>query len=130
MNKSVMGAAAALAACALFAGSAMAQQSEEITVTASRIAHPKVVTAVPGTFMKNISLSYGVSTAGLDLTRTASEAELERRVNDAALAACKDIEKDYPMQSQPSVSECASNAAGKAMVQVHALIAAANKAAK
>ncbi|HXN10623.1 MAG TPA: UrcA family protein [Steroidobacteraceae bacterium] len=130
MNKSVMGAAAALAACALFAGSAMAQQSEEITVTASRIAHPKVVTAVPGTFMKDISLSYGVSTAGLDLTRTASEAELERRVNDAALAACKDIEKDYPMQSQPSVSECASNAAGKAMVQVHALIAAANKAAK
>ena len=130
MNKSVMGAAAALAACALFAGTAMAQQSEEITVTASRIAHPKVVTAVPGTFMKDISLSYGVSTAGLDLTRTASEAELERRVNDAALAACKDIEKDYPMQSQPSVSECASNAAGKAMVQVHALIAAANKAAK
>jgi UrcA family protein len=125
-----MGAAAALAACSLLAGTATAQQSEEITVTALRIAHPKVVTAVPGTFMKDISLSYGVSTAGLDLTRTASEAELERRVNEAALAACKDIEKDYPMQSQPTVSECASNAAVKAMVQVHAMIAAANKAAK
>ncbi len=130
MNKSAMGAAAALAACSLLAGTATAQQSEEITVTALRIAHPKVVTAVPGTFMKDISLSYGVSTAGLDLTRTASEAELERRVNEAALAACKDIEKDYPMQSQPTVSECASNAAVKAMVQVHAMIAAANKAAK
>jgi UrcA family protein len=130
MNKSLIGAAAALAACTLFAGSATAQQSEEITVTASRIAHPKVVTAVPGTFMKDISLSYGVSTTGLDLTKTASEAELERRVNDAALAACKDIERDYPSQSQPTVAECASNAAVKAMVQVHAMVAAANSAAK
>jgi len=130
MNKKLIAAAAALAVCSVFAGTATAQQSEEITVTASRVAHPKVVTAVPGTFMKDISLSYGVSTAGLDLTKTASETELERRVNDAALAACKDIEKDYPMQSQPTVSECASNAALKAMIQVHALVAAANKAAK
>jgi UrcA family protein len=130
MKSIVTGAATALAACSLFAGSAMAQQTEEITVTASRVAHPKVVTGVPGSYIKDVSLSYGVSIAGLDLTKTASEMELERRVNDAALAACKDLEKDYPLDSQPSTAECTSSAAGKAMVQVHALVAAANRAAK
>lgn len=130
MKSIVMGAATVLAACSLFALSATAQQSEEVTVTASRVEHVKVVSGSPGSFFKDVSLSYGVSLAGLDLTKTASEMELERRVNDAALAACKDLEKGYPVASQPTTADCASSAASKAMAQVHALVAAANKAGK
>lgn len=131
MKSKVVGAMSVLAACSLFAGAALAQQqSEEVTVTASRVARAKVITGQPGSFVKDVSLSYGVSTSGLDLTKTASEMELEKRVNDAAMAACKDLEKDYPLDTQPSTADCASNAASKAMAQVHAMVAAANKAGK
>jgi len=71
----------------------------------------------------------GVSTAGLDLTTSAGAAGLESRVKDAAAAACKEIGNKHPNAS-PSDAECARKATEEAMVKVHQLVAAAQKAKK
>jgi len=72
----------------------------------------------------DVSLSYGVSTAGLDLASHVGALELEKRVHDAAMAACKEIGKQYP-NATPSEDACAKAAADKAMVRAHELEAAA-----
>ena len=55
--------------------------------------------------------------------------ELEKRVNDAAQTACKELGRQYPIAT-PSDAECAKTAAEKAMVKVHELVAAAKAAKK
>ena len=87
-------------------GSAAAQALEEITVQGSRAVEVKNVgTTSSGYKVKDISLSYGVSTAGMDLASAAGAEALAQRVNDAAKAATK-----------------------KAMVKAHARVQAAGKA--
>ena len=51
---------------------------------------------------------------------------MQRRVNDAAKAACKEIGHQYP-DATPSDAECAKVAADKAMVRVRELLASAHK---
>jgi UrcA family protein len=68
-----------------------------------------------------------VSTEGLDLATVAGAEELDKRINDAALAACKELDRQYP-KSMPGVAECAQAAAKKAFVTAHELVHAANKA--
>ena len=120
------GVALALAVSALLgsAGS-IAQTIPEVNVQATRTVEAKVIgrttTGIP---IKSVSLSYGVSTAGLDLSSVAGAQELERRVNDAALAACKEVGRQYP-NATPSDVECAKDAAKTAMVKAHELIQAA-----
>ena len=71
-----------------------------------------------------MSLAYGVSTAGLDLSSKAGALQLEKRVNDAARAACKELGRRYP-DATPSDALCAKSASEKAMVRVRELEAAA-----
>jgi len=124
----VRSAAGALVASTLIAGIAVAQNLEEITVQGTRMVTTKLVgrtsTGIP---INDVSLSYGVSTAGVDLTSHAGVMELEKRVHEVAESACKELGKRYP-QSTPSDADCAKAAADKAMVQVNALAAAAAKA--
>jgi UrcA family protein len=73
-----------------------------------------------------ISLSYGVKAKHLDLSSHAGFMEMQKRANDAAAAACKEISRQYPNSSE-SDADCAKAAAAKAMVKVNELAAAAAK---
>ena len=115
-------------ASALVGGIAFAQNIEEVTVQGTRMVTTKVVGRTSsGVPIQDVSLSYGVSTAGLDLASHAGFMELEKRVNDVAEAACKDLVKRYPVGT-PSEAECTKAAADKAMVKVNELAKAASKA--
>lgn len=120
------------AASALISGAVIAQNLEEITIQATRNMSVKsdVHTPPGGVAVKDISLSYVVNTAGLDLASHADVMTLEKRVRDAALTACKEIGLKYP-NSTPNDADCAKTASDKAMVRVNELVAAAgNKSTK
>ena len=116
-------------ACMLIGGIAVAQNLEEVKVQASRGIETKIVGRtehlVP---IREVALSYGVSLKDVDLTTSAGAAEAEKRVNDAALVACKEIGRQYPAAT-PDDSKCAKAAADEAMGTVQNLIAAARKKA-
>jgi len=121
----VVGASAA----ALIGAIAVAQTTPEVTVQATRAVTTKLVGRTSsGIPIEEVSLSYRVSAADLDLASAAGAQQLEKRVNDAALAACKEIGRQYPTAT-PSDSECAKAAAKQAMDKAHELIHAASKAA-
>lgn len=130
MKTILMAIAAGTVAGALVGGTAVAQGLEEITIVGSRTVKTKVEsgTMTGGPLYKSFSLTYGVSIAGLDLTSSAGAAELEKRVDDSALAVCQEIGRQYP-ESTPDDTKCAKLAAKKTMVKAHAMIAAARKAA-
>jgi UrcA family protein len=127
MRKTLICAAGGALAAALISTTAFAQKTEEVTVEASRIVTTTASHQTPGgAEVKDITLSYGVSYAGLDLTSTAGAAALEKGVNAAAQKACKEIGRQYP-NSTPADDECAKAAAAKAMVKVHEVVGAAGK---
>jgi len=72
------------------------------------------------------SLSYGVNITDLDLATQHSRTVLERRVKDAAEAACQELGRKYPI-STPSDQDCAKAAADKAMVKARDLVAMARQ---
>ena len=116
-----------MVAAALIGSIAAAQNIEEVTVQGTRMLSTKAAGhTASGVPIVDVSLSYGVSTAGLDLASHAGAMELEKRVHDAGMAACKEITKQYP-DAMPSEADCAKAAADKAMVRVHELEAAAAK---
>ena len=124
----LVAAAVGVSAAALVSTGAVAQTMEQVTVQATRNVNTKVVGKTSsGVPIKEVSLSYGVSTAGLDLATVAGAEELDQRINDAALAACQEVGRQYP-KSTPGDAECAQAAAKKAMVTAHELVHAANKA--
>jgi len=126
MSKILVGAAVAVLASALVNSAAVAQQTQEVRVEAARIVKTAAGKAASGVEINDMSLSYRVSYAGLDLASHAGAMEFEERVNDAAHKACKEIGRQYP-DSTPGDAECAKAAADKAMVKVHELEAAAAK---
>jgi len=128
MKTTFMRVAVAAGAFALLGGIVIAQDIEEVTVQGSRVVTTKVVGRTSsGVPIKDVSISYGVSIAGLDLASHAGFMEAEKRVNDVAAAACRDLAQRYPTGT-PSEAECTKAAADKAMVKVNELAAAASKA--
>ncbi len=109
-------------------GVAIAQNVEEVKALANRGAMTTKVIGYTsiGVPIVDVSLSYGVSAGDLDLHSTSGAAELEKRVNDAVRAACREISRQYP-DATPSDAECAKPAADKAMVGVRELVASAHK---
>jgi UrcA family protein len=127
MDKVVICALSGALAAALIGGAAVAQQAEDVTVQATRIPNIKTVGhTMSGIPIKEMSLSYRISTAGLDLASHAGAMGLEKRVQDAAMEVCRELGKKYP-DSTPNDADCAKEAADKAMVQVHELEAASAK---
>lgn len=115
----------AAVASALISTIAFAQSTQEITVVGTRALTTKEIGQTPtGVTIVKISLNYGVGVSDLDLASTAGAAELETRINNAAMAACKEITRQYP-NAAPSDEDCAKSAAKKAMVKAHELEAAA-----
>ncbi len=128
MTRIVAGAAIVLLASTFVTTAVLAQDMGEVTVQASRAVVTTVGKTSSGVPIQDISLSYGVSTKGLDLSTPAGATELKKRVNDAATAACNEIKRQFPNAPSPTTDiECAKAASDKAMVQANALIAAAGK---
>ncbi len=116
---------------ATFAGSAvLAQQVQEVTVQASRnIEKHQVGRTSSGVPIVDISLSYGVSYAGLDLVSHAGVMELEKRVKDAAAQACQELNRQYPIDADKT-ADCTKAATDNAMVKVREVTAAAQSPGK
>jgi UrcA family protein len=130
MRKMLIAAAAGLLPLSLVSGIAIAQTGSQVTVTATRIVETNIGRSPSGVPISNISLAYGVNCSALDLASHQGAMQCEKRVKDAAMAACKEISQKYP-DATPNEADCAKAAADKAMVRVHEMeAAAANKPAK
>jgi UrcA family protein len=129
MNKVLLTIGIGMAAAISFGSIAVAQSIQEIVVTAKGVVAVKSVgKSASGVPIVDMSISYGVSYAGLDLASAVGAAEIEKRVNDVAKEACKEISVQNPTQQfMTSEEECAKAAAAKAMIKAHALIAEAGK---
>lgn len=125
MKRIVFGIAITLAS---IGGLAVSQNVDEVIVRAHRIPNGKLtVREVSGYHMKEITLSYDVSGAGLDLATDAGAAEFKKRVDEAARGACEETTRLYP-DATPDDAACIKAAVKGAMPKVKALIAAAHKA--
>ena len=109
--------------------SSLLAQTPEISVEAMRVTRTHVgqtTTGTPGIPIENVSMAYGVSTAGLDLSSQSGKQELKERVQHAAMAACKELGRQFP-DATPSDADCAKIATNKAMAQIEKLEATASK---
>ena len=113
--------------------STAARAEEPAAAEAGSVAKSDVLTkpvsrSSSGVTVVEMSASHPVSAEGLNLNATSDVAELEKRVNDAARAACKEISQRYPLATtSDSEAECVNDAVAKAMVRVHKLVAAAHE---
>jgi UrcA family protein len=98
----------------------------EVTVEAARVMKTTVGHTASGIPIQDVALSYGVSAQGLDLSTDSGKQAFEKRVSDAAMAACKELGRQYP-GSTPTDAECAKAATDKAMAQIQKVEAAAAK---
>jgi UrcA family protein len=118
-------AAGASAAVFMVSGIAAAQNGKEVKIQAERVINEKVIAHITGGGkIIELTLSYPVSFADLDITSVTGAAELEKRVKDAARAACEEIGSKYP-GATPSDAVCAQKAAAKARGEVRKMVAAA-----
>jgi UrcA family protein len=130
MNRNILArgsihAAIAAAAVLMIGASALAQQTEGVTVEAARQA--KIVgRSSSGVPIEQITLTRKVSYTDLDLKTPAGSDALTQRVKDVAKEACEELDKLYPL-TQKTAPDCTKQAIDSAMEQVHAAIAAATK---
>jgi UrcA family protein len=111
----------AIAAGGVFA----AEEVGKVTVEAKR--ETQVVgRSYTGAPIELVTLTRRVSYADLDLTTQSGAAELEKRVNETAQAACKQLDDLYPLTA-PGGQSCVKGAVEDAMEQARAAIAAAGK---
>lgn len=109
-------------------GAVQAQELEEVVVEAHHAVTSKQVGRTSsGIPVVEMSVSYRVSTEGLDLSKQVGLEQMEKRVKDAVLSACKDISREWPFAA-PTDEECARDAAHKPLEKVHELAHAAAKA--
>ncbi|HMK85883.1 MAG TPA: UrcA family protein [Steroidobacteraceae bacterium] len=131
MKTKIAGLAVAAVGCVCLGSMAAAQPPQELTVQATRVLAAKTVShnRATGAPIVDVSLSYGIKVDDLDLASHYGPIELEKRIRDAAMAACKEIGAKYP-NSTPNDDDCAASATNKAMVKAHEMEAAAKGAAK
>jgi UrcA family protein len=110
----------------LLGGIAAADQPPEITISASGLTKAVVGRTASGAAIEEVTLTRRVGYGDLDLAKTAGAAELQRRVDQTARDACKEIDDRYPFEDK-QMKDCVKVAVDKAMVQVRAAIAAAEK---
>lgn len=122
MRRRLSAKAALLIAAALFAGAAVSQEMEGITVEAKRVEKTEVRTAgvVPEYLLR---ASYRVTYDDLDVSTQAGRDEVKRRVEKAADLACREIEREYPF-AEPDHQKCAYQATQEAMAEFRTRVAA------
>jgi UrcA family protein len=114
----------------LIASGPAAAQTTEIVVEAPRVTHTGQASPA-GAKVDIISVTHRVSYRDIDISTHSGAKVLEQRVADSAKAACAEIEKLYPLATPADTSgSCQKDAVAKAMVQVNAAVAAAEKAAR
>ncbi len=116
----------------LVAGAAIsANELQQITVTATRIEAVKteIVGHSPGIGapIERISIARSVRFSDLDLSTHSGAMRLERRISETATAACKELDRLYPLTPAGGPS-CVNEAIKGATVQAHEAVAAAEKA--
>lgn len=99
-----------------------AQDREVITVVAPRAIVKTVGRSTIGAPIEEVSLSLMVSYAGLDLTNPSDYAEVQKRINDTAAEACKQLDQMYPLE-EPDKG-CAAKAADTGMTELKAIVGA------
>jgi UrcA family protein len=117
-------------ASGLLAGMAVAQEQNlgEVTVQGTRMVTTKVAGKTSsGIPINQVSLSYGVAIKGLDLGSPAGLMAAEKRVQEVAATACKELVRRYP-NGTPSEQECVKTSTDKAMFIVNGWAALASKA--
>ena len=118
---------ALLALGAVFAvGAFAAEELTEVVVTAGREVKTPAGQSYIGTPLEIISIARRVSYADLDLRSASGAAELQKRVNDTAQAACKELDKLYPLTEKDSPA-CTKKATDAGLSEARAAIAAAAK---
>jgi len=129
MNKILVAMGVGMALSVASAGIGATPDLQEIVVTARGVLvetpSGKSASGVP---IVDMSVSYGVSYVGLDLSSAAGSAEIERRVNEAAKDACHEIGAKRPAQQFTTTElQCTKASVEKAMVRVRELVAEAAK---
>jgi UrcA family protein len=120
MRAMLKGLVLGLTAIALGGASAYAETLETVTVTGSRMVSEKLIGRTPiGADIREVSLSYRVNAADLDLASTAGKAELEKRVRATAKAACKELDRlTFGDPTSPDDATCVKKAVDEAMARV------------
>lgn len=122
MRRRLSAQTAVLIAAALFAGGAVSQEMEGITVEATRVEKTEVKT--PGLVPEYLlRASYRVTYEDLDVSTQAGRDEVKRRIEKAADLACRDIEREDPF-AQPRHQQCADETARRAMAEFKTRVAA------
>ena len=120
MRDMLRGLVLGLTAIVIGSTSAYAGTLETITVTGSRAVSEKIVgVSSVGADIREVSLSYRVSVADLDLASSAGKAELEKRVKATASAACKELKRlAFGDPTSPDDATCVKKAVDEAMATV------------
>ena len=101
-----------------------ADAPEGVVVTGSRVITEQVGRSSVGAPINQVSLSYKVSYADLDLKTADGTKKLDERVKTAADAACKELDRAFPL-STPDSGACAKSAVAGAKMKVKEVVAAA-----
>jgi UrcA family protein len=109
-----------LTAIAISGASAYAGTLETVTVSGSRAVSEKTVgVSSIGADIREVSLTYRVNVADLDLASSAGMAELEKRVKATASAACKELKRlSFGDSTSPDDATCVKRAVDEAMATV------------
>lgn len=119
-----------LAAGLCMTASALADELPTITIGAGVMTKSVVGrSASTGAPIEQVTVSHRVSYADLDLATQTGAAALEQRVKETAVAACKQLDRLYPLEAK-NERECTSAAIAQASPQVENAIAAARREAK
>ncbi|HXQ16619.1 MAG TPA: hypothetical protein VN814_18535 [Caulobacteraceae bacterium] len=126
---------AVLAQPASVASSAPSTTTESLTVVAPRVARREVAGTARfvGTPVELLTSGRPVSFAGLDLTTQAGVDEFKQRIMYGALAACDEIEAEYPSNIYvpvPANQNCPDTAARAALIVADQIIAATRSHAR
>lgn len=120
---------AILAAGLCLTASAFADELPTITIGAGVMTRTPLGTSSSGVPLEEITVTHRVSYADLDLATQAGAAELKRRVEATARAACRQLDELYPLEAK-NIRECTRISLAKASPQVENAIAGAAKEAK
>lgn len=123
MSKLLQAQVMALLAAVAIGGTAVGQETEEVTVRGPGIESTVVERSATGVPVVMFTVSYKVSYEDLDLTTTEGMAELTKRIEDAAKQGCREIGLAY-RTAQPSDWLCARHATREATAKVEQLVAA------
>ena len=120
MRDMLRGLVLGLSVIAIGSTSAYAGTLETVTVTGSRAVSEKIVgVSSVGADVREVSLSYRVNVADLDLASSAGKTELEKRVKATASAACKELKRlSFGDPTSPDDATCVKKAVDAAMATV------------